>query len=1046
MLRRHARFACACLLISGSAVSAERCVAPPISEPLFLRGTMTIWTPREDLQFAYRCNAYVLNVDLSGAHEFRITDARFGGSINFGAAGKQPLQLNRTAALASGAHANLHFEFHGEHALRLEFRDGKPQLTISAGKQPELVAPTVTDPIANSLRFDSRNSASHKYPFGAVAAGTEMQFSLDAAPGASAATLVIEKRRLEGPQEVLAYDEIARVPLIRATVGAREQWRGAYKFEDIGVYGYYFVVDSAGAQYVYENNADPVPWTRELGSNGLGAVARITPDTRIRRFRQTIFRRDFRVPDWAADAVFYYIFPERFRNGDPANDPRAGPRTFHDQSVEVHKNWLDKPWSPHSGDGSDDLYGNDFFGGDLAGIIDKLDYIRDLGANALYLTPIFQAASNHKYDTADYRDVDAHFGTNAQFEQLTKEAAKRDVRVILDTSLNHSGSDSVYFDRYGKFPELGAFDGGKVQPQSPYAEWYRFDRNGYRGWAGAQDLPELDKQSRSFREFAFGAPDSVMNLWLDRGAAGWRMDVAPWVPDDFWREWRAAVKQHRPDALTIAETQFEASKFFLGDEFDSTMNYVFRNAVQDYANGADARAAYRSIELMRELYPPQAFYAAMNLLSTHDSPRALYEFGWRDERADATTIARAKQRLRLAAFFQMTFPGAPAVFYGDEVGVTGGEDPFNRVTYPWVDLGGKPDNELLADYKKLIRLRHDNPVLRHGSLEAPAYIDEHVIALIRRDGGQWAITATNNDAVAHTIRMNLPATLKDSNFTDASAGAVIAPANGILELHVPATFGTVLLAHGTAQANVHVLAPLAMPQLGRERTVRVYLPPGYEHSNKRYPVLYMHDGQNLFDATTSFSGEWNVDETLNELAKSKRLELIVIGIDHGGDRRMSELNGWENPKHEPGGGRQYMQFVVDTVKPYIDAHYRTRPGRNDTAIMGSSLGGLISHYAMYEYPDVFGKIGIFSPSYWYAPAVSDYTAKHRLRADTRAYFYAGGKEGEEMVQDMQRIVDTIRQQHFPERDLAVHVEPQAQHNETAWRTEFPRAVEWLFGR
>jgi predicted alpha/beta superfamily hydrolase len=542
-----------------------------------------------------------------------------------------------------------------------------------------------------------------------------------------------------------------------------------------------------------------------------------------------------------------------------------------------------------------------------------------------------------------------------------------------------------------------------------------------------------------------------MNLWLDRGAAGWRMDVAPWIPDDFWRAWRTAVKQHRPDALTIAETQFEASKFFLGDEFDSTMNYVFRNAVQDYASGADARVAYRSIELMRELYPPQAFYAAMNLLSTHDSARALYEFGWRDEHDSAETIARAKQRLRLAAFFQMTFPGAPAVFYGDEVGVTGGEDPFNRVTYPWADLGGKPDNELLADYKKLIALRRDNPVLRHGSLDAPLYSDAHVIVQPRRDGDSVAIVAMNNDTSPHEVTIELPDALAGVTFTDGLGGAPVRANARALGLHVPATFGSVLLALvpkpvSTAQPNVHVLTPLAMPQLGRERTIRIYLPPGYEHSHKRYPVLYMHDGQNLFDAATSFAGEWGVDEILNGLAKSKGLELIVVGIDNGADKRMTELNGWENPKHEPGEGRQYMQFVVDTVKPYVDAHYRSKTDRDNTAIMGSSLGGLISHYAMYEYSGVFGKVGIFSPAYWYAPAVFDYTSAHKLSAGTRVYFYAGGKEDDSMVGNMQRIIDVIRQQHFPERNLAVHVEPQAQHNESAWRAEFPRAVEWLFDR
>jgi len=248
----------------------------------------------------------------------------------------------------------------------------------------------------------------------------------------------------------------------------------------------------------------------------------------------------------------------------------------------------------------------------------------------------------------------------------------------------------------------------------------------------------------------------------------------------------------------------------------------------------------------------------------------------------------------------------------------------------------------------------------------------------------------------------------------------------------------------TAQPNVHVLAPLAMPGLDRERTIRIYLPPGDERSRHRYPVLYMHDGQNLFDAATSFLGEWEVDETLDALAKSRGLELIVVGIDNGGDHRNTELNAWDNPDHKPGEGHEYMRFIVDTVKPYIDAHYRTKPDRDNTAIMGSSLGGLISHYAMYEYPNVFGKIGILSPAYWYAPPVFDYTSEHTLRTDTRVYFYAGGNEDKHMLGNMQRIIASIRGQHFPDANLSVRVEAQARHNEAAWRAEFPHAVTWLF--
>lgn len=248
----------------------------------------------------------------------------------------------------------------------------------------------------------------------------------------------------------------------------------------------------------------------------------------------------------------------------------------------------------------------------------------------------------------------------------------------------------------------------------------------------------------------------------------------------------------------------------------------------------------------------------------------------------------------------------------------------------------------------------------------------------------------------------------------------------------------------TAQPNVHVLPPLRMPELDRERTLRIYLPPGYETSRKRYPVLYMQDGQNLFDAATAPFGEWRVDETLNELARTRRLELIVVGIDHGEARRMQELDPWENDKYGKGEGREYLRFVVEVVKPYIDTHYRTKPDRAHTGIMGSSLGGLVAHFAVYEYSHVFGKAGIFSPSYWFAPAVVEFTRTHRLAGDARVVFYAGGKESDEMLPDMRAIVAILRQQGVAARALRVDVNPEAKHNEKAWGEEFPRAVEWLF--
>jgi|GEM_PF-117670 len=1059
---------------ASAAPIAAKCAPAPFAATLYLRGSMNSWVAQDLDAFQYACDAYYLNVDITGAHEFKIVDA--GGAkaaVAFGApragaaragAGKigideinpgEPFLATRDGE--KGGTGNFRFRFNGAHTIRLAFAGGEARVTIGAKTFVDPTDAPIADAVAASLSFDSRShEPMHKWPIGAVTAGSDVGFFLAASPGVTSVALVVEKRRLEGPQETLEYNEIARVPLEAKKDGALTGWYGNYHFDAIGVYGYYFVAEIAGKTYLYENNRDRIYWTREAGSGGVGRVEEAARKHTIRRYRQTVYRDDYRVPEWAKDAVYYYIFPERFRNGDRGNDPKPGVDKFRDGTVELHRNWLEKPFLPRSGDGSDDAYGNDFFGGDLAGIIDKLDYIADLGANTLYITPLFRAASNHKYDTADYKNIDPHFGTNDDFVRLTKEAAKRGIRVIPDTSLNHTGSDSIYFDRYDHYDDVsggpGAFKGGHIRTDSPYADWYRFDPSQtqadkqYRGWTGAQDLPETNKGSKSFRDFAFAAPDSVMKLWLDRGAAGWRMDVAPWVPDDFWREWRSAVKGHRADALTIAETQFDASKYFLGDEFDSTMNYIFRNAVQDYAAGANAKAVYGNIEMMRENYPPQAFYALMNLLSTHDSERALYDFGWRDADKDsADVVALAKRRLRLAVFFQMIFPGSPAVFYGDEVGVTGGNDPFNRVTYPWADLGGKPDLALLAEFKRLIKLRKDVPVLRHGSIDAPAYIDDHVVVLVRRGDGQWAVTATNNDTVAHTVRVKLPADMGSSKFTDVLAGGETGIADGTLSIEVPPLFGTVLRAQGTAQPNVHVLPmPLEMPGLARQRKVRVYLPPNYDASNKRYPVLYMHDGQNLFDATTAYAGEWGVDETLNVLAKSKGLEVIVVGVDNGEGERIHELTAWDSPRFGKADGKKYMDFVVGVVKPYVDAHYRTKRDRTNTAIMGSSMGGLISHYALVHYPNVFGRAGIFSPSYWMAPAVFDEPRERALRKDAKIVFYAGGKEGERMQPDLERMAALLRVEGHPAARMRVDISPDAQHNEAAWRAEFPQAVEWLF--
>lgn len=249
-------------------------------------------------------------------------------------------------------------------------------------------------------------------------------------------------------------------------------------------------------------------------------------------------------------------------------------------------------------------------------------------------------------------------------------------------------------------------------------------------------------------------------------------------------------------------------------------------------------------------------------------------------------------------------------------------------------------------------------------------------------------------------------------------------------------------AASTATPNVQVLAQrFTLPGLGRERTLRLYLPPSYGRNNTRYPVVYMHDGQNLFDAATAYAGEWGVDETLNEMAQHRGFEAIVVGIDNGGERRMTELNPYDHPRFGAGEGAAYLQFLVSVVKPYIDSHYRSLPDREHTAVMGSSMGGVISHAAILRYPQVFGLAGVLSPAYWTAPGLFDEARAQPLPADARVYLSMGELEGQQALTDVSRMQALMASQSAA---VTLHRVPGAEHNEAAWRAEFKTVLKWLF--
>jgi len=605
--------------------------------------------------------------------------------------------------------------------------------------------------------FNSRDTACRN-PYGAVVQGTPVTLNFRAKTGdLTAVNLVLTKKTVFGNNDNQKNTKISNLPMRLSTnLGGQDVFTATVSLPDIGVYGYYFELSKGDAdKLVYGNNFDNVdiPYVQVKGTGGFGRVT--MADGPKWPYVLTVFTNAYPAPAWSSNMVIYYIFPDRFRNGNKANDPIVGVRKFYGQKeIEFHTNWWDPyPWVPgrkdQNGNKHDKEYCNDFYGGDLDGIIEKLDYLADLGVNVIYINPIFQAPSNHKYDTADYLKVDESFGDLATFEKLVAEAKKRGIRIVLDTSLNHCGSDSVYMDRYGKYPGLGAFKNEQVQTNSPYFSWFTFTPkakdadHAYSQWANPTlaTLKEVD----GWKDFAYRASNSVTKYWLSKGIGGWRMDVTPWKSDQFWREWRAEIMKSYPDAVTFAEVWFDASKYLLGDMYDSTMNYIFRSAAITLVKGGGADKAGDALAMMSENYPAPAFNRCMNLISSHDLPRLAYEIGYTKY---GTNWSAFRSRVELAMALQFTFPGAPTIYYGDEIGMTGGPDPDNRGPYPWADTGAPYGDPAFIDVVKgLSKLRASVPALSQGTLEwLPA--TRNVLAFARAFNNRRVVVLLNGSGTA----------------------------------------------------------------------------------------------------------------------------------------------------------------------------------------------------------------------------------------------------------------------------------------------------------
>lgn len=553
-----------------------------------------------------------------------------------------------------------------------------------------------------SCIYHSRETAC-KSPYGAVPAGQTVTFSTypKREHGTEHITLWVEEDGCAPQAYPMRWYGLA---------GARDRYSVTFTPDRPGLYWYYFTIDTAdGPRYCAR------------GYGGRGEIIDALGD----KYQLTVYDPAYQPPGWFGEGITYNIFPDRFCRDRLPEQPEGegiAPRV-------LHENWDDIP--AYRPDENGEILNNDFFGGTLRGVMQKLDYLESLRVTTIYFNPIFQAYSNHRYDTGDYKRIDPLFGCEEDFRELCREAAARGMRVVLDGVFNHTGFDSRYFNGRGRYNSVGAHQ----SKESPYYRWFDFQQwpDQYGSWWGIYTLPQVREMDETYQDYIFENEDSVVRRWLRLGASGWRLDVADELPDEFIRRLNAAAKREKPDALIIGEVWEDASnkisyserrKYFQGGELDSVMNYPLRDAILAFLNGGTAEHFAETMECIRENYPRAVFYNLMNIIGTHDTARALTLLGvseeeWhmdRDSRAHYTLpmdrLETAKRKLKLAAVIQFTMPGSPTIYYGDEAGRQGFEDPFNRRTYPW----GAEDRELLAFYRRLCALRADSETLARGDL------------------------------------------------------------------------------------------------------------------------------------------------------------------------------------------------------------------------------------------------------------------------------------------------------------------------------------------
>ena len=565
------------------------------------------------------------------------------------------------------------------------------------------------------------SSWKNKAPFGAIKINQGVRISVEAN----------ENYNLINIKWIILKDDnkVGEVDLVKES---KKYYQGQFnEFNETGLYFYYFEVD------IDENGNNKKLFYGKNHEDG--NVCEYLYEE-LNKYQITV-HEDFEIPSWYKEGIMYNIFVDRFNNGNRNKKP-SNPK----KNSFIYSNWSDTPMDIKDTNG--EIIRWDFHGGNLRGIIDKLPYLSKIGVSIIYLSPIFESSSNHKYTTGDYKTIDPMFGDEEILKELIEKAKKRGINIILDGVFSHTGADSKYFNKFGNYDELGAYQ----SKDSKYSSWYTFNEfpDNYKCWWGIKDLPNVNELDKNYMDYIIYDEDSVINKWTSMGIKGWRLDVADELPTKFIKELRKELKKNDPQSILVGEVWEDASNkisynerrnYFVGDQLDSVMGYPFRENIVSFLKGnITSRQLNNKFMTIKENYPKESFKANLNLISSHDVTRIKTELNY-DE-----------AKIRLAVATQMTFEGVPYIYYGDEAGLCGGTDPDNRKTYPWKN----EDKDMIEFYKESINTRKKYNVLTNGDTEFIDTNDDDVFGYIRfNDNNEKILILINRSLGNKKISINI---------------------------------------------------------------------------------------------------------------------------------------------------------------------------------------------------------------------------------------------------------------------------------------------------